>query len=157
MSDSAKPIIGFIGTGVMGHSMAGHLLDAGYTVNVFNRTRTKTDDLVAKGAVWQESPAAVAKTSEVIITGFERVLDVFGERSASQATGQFIVLGQVFDLRFLRPADRHIPCRDASEKPTILEAVLSHAWLIKPGWRCDILNHPFDALSQKLNETCASW
>ena len=38
--------IAFIGTGVMGRSMAGHLLKAGYSINVFNRTRSKADDLV---------------------------------------------------------------------------------------------------------------
>ena len=68
MNDSAKPTIGFIGTGVMGRNMAGHLLEAGYTIHVFNRTKAKTAHLVAKGAVWQESPAAVAKASQVIIT-----------------------------------------------------------------------------------------
>ncbi len=83
MSDLAKPTIGFIGTGVMGRSMAGHLLDAGYAINVFNRTKAKTDDLVAKGAMWQDSPAAVAKASEVIITiiGFPKDVEAvyFGD------------------------------------------------------------------------------
>ena len=46
MSD--KKILGFIGTGVMGSSMAGHLLSAGYEVLVYNRTKAKADKLVEK-------------------------------------------------------------------------------------------------------------
>lgn len=60
--------IGFIGTGVMGRSMARHLLDAGHSVNVFNRTRSKSEPLVSAGAVWHESIGSVAQHSDVIIT-----------------------------------------------------------------------------------------
>ena len=42
--------IGWIGTGVMGNSMAGHLISKGYQVSVYNRTKSKTDNLVEKGA-----------------------------------------------------------------------------------------------------------
>jgi len=65
---SQDHVIGFIGTGIMGASMAGHLLDNGYKVNVFNRTISRTDNLVSKGAVWQDSPKLVAEQSDVIIT-----------------------------------------------------------------------------------------
>ncbi len=58
--------IGWIGTGVMGNAMCGHLLDAGHQVAVFNRSKDKTDNLVAKGAVWCQSPKAVAQSSDVI-------------------------------------------------------------------------------------------
>ncbi|MGO4543596.1 NAD(P)-dependent oxidoreductase [Paenibacillus sp. 2TAB23] len=61
-------VIGFIGTGIMGASMAGHLLDAGYRVNVYNRTKSRADELVTKGAVWQESPKEVAEQSDIIFT-----------------------------------------------------------------------------------------
>lgn len=60
--------IGFIGTGVMGAPMVQHLLQAGYQVNVTNRTKSKTDVLVEQGAVWKESPADVAKDSDIILT-----------------------------------------------------------------------------------------
>lgn len=63
-----ESVIGFIGTGIMGESMAGHLLAAGFKVNVYNRTRSRADLLVSKGAVWQETPKAVAEQSDVIIT-----------------------------------------------------------------------------------------
>ena len=58
--------IGWIGTGVMGASMCGHLLKAGYKVNVFNRSRHKAAGLLAKGAGWCEGPAAVARQSRIV-------------------------------------------------------------------------------------------
>jgi len=63
-----KPTVGFIGIGVMGRSMAGHLLDAGYSVHVYNRTQSKAQDLVDRGAQWQPSPGKVAAAADVIIT-----------------------------------------------------------------------------------------
>lgn len=60
--------IGFIGTGVMGKSIVKHFLAAGHDVAVYNRTKSKTDELVANGAIWQETPAAVAATSEIIFS-----------------------------------------------------------------------------------------
>lgn len=60
--------IGFIGTGVMGASIVKHLLKAGYTVNVYNRTKSKADEVVALGAVWQDTPALVTKASDVVFT-----------------------------------------------------------------------------------------
>ena len=60
--------VGWIGTGVMGCSMCGHLVDAGYQVSVFNRTRVKTDDLVSRGAQWCDSPSDVAAQSDVVFT-----------------------------------------------------------------------------------------
>ncbi|MCA9102352.1 MAG: NAD(P)-dependent oxidoreductase [Planctomycetales bacterium] len=60
--------IGWIGTGVMGSSMCGHLIDKGFTATVYNRTREKTESLVAKGATWADSPRAVAEASDVIFT-----------------------------------------------------------------------------------------
>jgi len=60
--------IGWIGTGVMGTSMCGHLLAAGFSATVFNRTRAKAEPLLAKGARWADSPAEVAADSDVIFT-----------------------------------------------------------------------------------------
>ena len=62
------PKIGFIGTGVMGLSMAGHLLAAGYPLSVFNRTRERAGTLVSQGAAWCDSPGEVAASSDIIIT-----------------------------------------------------------------------------------------
>lgn len=60
--------IGWIGTGVMGQSMAGHLLAAGHSLTVFTRTRAKADAVVGKGAEWADSPRAVAEAAEVVFT-----------------------------------------------------------------------------------------
>lgn len=60
--------IGWIGTGVMGSAMAGHVLKAGYEMNVFNRSQDKAEKLIGKGAHWCSSPADVAGCSEVVFT-----------------------------------------------------------------------------------------
>ena len=60
--------IGFIGTGIMGAAMAGHLMDAGFEVSVYNRTKSKADKLVERGAKWCDSPAECAKGQDVVIT-----------------------------------------------------------------------------------------
>ena len=53
--------IGFIGIGVMGESMARHLMEKGHSLTVYNRTKSKADRLLAEGAVWAESAGACAK------------------------------------------------------------------------------------------------
>jgi 3-hydroxyisobutyrate dehydrogenase len=67
-----KTKIGWIGTGVMGSSMCGHLIDAGFTATVYSRTKSKAEPLLAKGAKWADSPKAVAGASDVVfaIVGF---------------------------------------------------------------------------------------
>jgi len=60
--------VGWVGTGVMGASMCGHLLDAGYAVTVYSRTRERSEPLLARGAEWAESPAAAAAVSDVVFT-----------------------------------------------------------------------------------------
>jgi 3-hydroxyisobutyrate dehydrogenase len=60
--------LGWIGTGVMGLSMCGHLMGKGYSATVYNRTKTKAQTLLDKGATWVDSPRAVAAQSNVIFT-----------------------------------------------------------------------------------------
>jgi 3-hydroxyisobutyrate dehydrogenase len=60
--------IGWIGTGVMGASMCGHLIDAGFAATVCNRTRQKAEKLLAAGARWVDGPKAVAENSDVVFT-----------------------------------------------------------------------------------------
>ncbi len=60
--------IGWIGTGVMGASMCGHLIAAGYEATVFNRSSAKLAPLLAKGAKAADSPKAVAEASDVVFT-----------------------------------------------------------------------------------------
>ena len=60
--------IGFIGTGIMGASMAGHLMDAGYDVTVYNRTKERAEGLLARGAKWAENAGACAEGKDVVIS-----------------------------------------------------------------------------------------
>ena len=76
---AGKTHLGWIGTGVMGASMCGHLIDAGFSMTVHNRTRQKAESLLAKGARWADTPLSVAESSDVVFTivGFPRdVLEV---------------------------------------------------------------------------------
>ncbi len=64
----ANRTIGWIGTGVMGSSMCGHLLTASYRVTVHSRTKSKAQPLLDRGAKWAESPRTVAAESDVLFT-----------------------------------------------------------------------------------------
>ena len=89
--------IGFIGTGVMGAAMAGHLMDAGHELYVYNRTKSKADALVSKGAIWCDSPRKLADLAEIIfsIVGYPKdVREIyFGENGVFKAdiTGKVMV------------------------------------------------------------------
>lgn len=67
-----KMNLGWIGTGVMGNTMCEHLIDAGHTLSVHNRTKSKSDNLISKGAQWRDSPESVAAASDIVfsIVGF---------------------------------------------------------------------------------------
>ncbi|WP_347711476.1 NAD(P)-dependent oxidoreductase [Olsenella uli] len=60
--------VAFVGTGIMGAPIAGHVLDAGFGLTVHNRSREKADGLVARGATWADSPAAAAAEADVVFT-----------------------------------------------------------------------------------------
>ncbi|MBA62678.1 MAG: oxidoreductase [Planctomycetaceae bacterium] len=64
--------IGWIGTGVMGASMCGHLMDQGYEATIYTRSKEKAQGLLDRGAHWADSPKSVAENSDVIfaIVGF---------------------------------------------------------------------------------------
>ena len=60
--------IGIIGTGMLGEAVGLHLLNSGYSVSVYNRTKSKTKNLEEKGADVAELPSVVAESSDLIIT-----------------------------------------------------------------------------------------
>jgi 3-hydroxyisobutyrate dehydrogenase len=62
------PRVAFIGLGRMGHGMAGRYLDAGFEVAVWNRSKAKADDLIARGALWATSPANAAVDADAVVT-----------------------------------------------------------------------------------------
>lgn len=102
---SGLPEIGFVGIGIMGGPMAGHLLRAGYPLRVYSRIRAKADTLVAAGATWRDSPAACAAGADVLITcvgDTPDVLDVlFGANGAAAAMKRG---GCVVDMSTIAPA-----------------------------------------------------
>ena len=70
--------IGWIGTGVMGASMCGHLIDAGFSATVYTRTKEKAAKLLDAGAAWAGEPKAVAEASDVIFAIVGYPADVRG-------------------------------------------------------------------------------
>jgi 3-hydroxyisobutyrate dehydrogenase-like beta-hydroxyacid dehydrogenase len=62
------PRVAFIGLGRMGHSMAGRYVEAGFDVSVWNRSKAKAEDLVARGARWATSPAEAAGDADAVVT-----------------------------------------------------------------------------------------
>jgi len=79
-----KQKVGWIGTGVMGMPMCGHLLSAGYAVSVTSRTRSKANALIQQGASWCETAAQVAAQADIVFTTVGRPEEVrevyFGEQ-----------------------------------------------------------------------------
>lgn len=80
VTSSKLPRLGWIGTGVMGASMCGHLLDAGYSLTVTTRTKAKAESLLERGAQWAATPREVAENCDIVfaIVGYPAdVRDVF--------------------------------------------------------------------------------
>lgn len=97
--------IGFIGTGIMGAPMAHNLLKAGYKVAVHNRTKAKADHLIAGGAAWADSPADVAKDSNIVITCLPDTPDVeqvlLGQKGVIEAAKPGLIC---IDMSTISPA-----------------------------------------------------
>ena len=87
-----KPNISWLGTGVMGVPMATHLLQAGYEMRVFSRTRAKAEKLLEMGAQWADSPAAAAEASQVVLSmlGYPEEVEeaLLGENGVRDALGE---------------------------------------------------------------------
>ena len=94
---TGRNVVGFIGTGVMGSSMAGHLLAGGNEVHVYNRTKSKAEKLIQAGAVWEDSPSELASKCSIIFTivGYPMdVEDIYLSKNgliASAAKGSLLV------------------------------------------------------------------
>lgn len=96
--------VAFIGTGVMGRSMAGHLLAAGHELAVFNRTRQRAEELLVNGATWADTPADAARDMDVVFTivGFPKDVEevYFGDHGVLAAVSGGSV---VVDMTTSRP------------------------------------------------------
>jgi len=119
--------IGFIGLGVMGRPMAGHLLSRGYHVTVHNRSRGAMQDLAAAGATPVGSPADVARASDVVITMLPDTPDV--ERVIAGEGGVLEGLragAVVIDMSSISPvATRALAAKVAARGATMLDAPVS--------------------------------
>ena len=97
--------IGWIGTGLMGNPMAKHLINAGYKLNVFNRSRQKAEELIEMGATWLDTPTDIAADSEVIVTmiGFPKDVEevYFGEQGIFKKLKQGTIL---IDMTTTKPS-----------------------------------------------------
>ncbi len=88
--------IAFIGIGVMGKSMASHLMEKGHTLHIYNRTKSKAEELIGRGANWHDTPAGAAAKAEVVFTivGFPKdVEEVYlGEQGILKAVAAGTIL-----------------------------------------------------------------
>jgi 3-hydroxyisobutyrate dehydrogenase len=109
--------IGWIGTGVMGRSMAGHVQAAGHELYVYNRTKAKAEDLLKKGATWCDSPAEVAAKSETLFSIVGLPNDVeetyLGKQGVLSGKGSCRV---IVDMTTSRPSLAQIIGEEATKK-----------------------------------------
>jgi 2-hydroxy-3-oxopropionate reductase len=116
--------IGFIGFGTMGKPMAEHLLAAGHTLRVWSRRATSVDFLLQQGAIWCESPAAVAHASEIVCTNVTGSADV--ETLAAQLVTGFARNGIHVDFSTIAPvAARSIAAMYAEQGIEFVDAPVS--------------------------------
>ena len=124
---TTQPAIGWIGAGIMGSSMVGHLLRAGHPVVVHSRTRARCEPLLAAGATWADSPREAAANADIVCTnvGMPAELDevMFGSAGAISAARR----GQVFiDFGTSKPsASRRIAAAAAEKGAQALDAPVS--------------------------------
>ena len=119
--------IGWIGAGVMGASMCGHLLEAGYPATIFSRTRAKAEPLLARGATWAETPRDVAEQSDVVfsIVGFPRDVEevILGDEGALAGCSPGMVL---VDMTTSKPSLAvEIAATAADQEVTSIDAPVS--------------------------------
>lgn len=119
--------VGWIGTGIMGRSMAGHLLRAGCRVVVHSRTRAKAEPLLAEGALWADTPAEAAREADFVglNVGMPHELDdvTFGPRGVFEGLGKSAVL---VDFGTSKPsAARRLAARAAELGASALDAPVS--------------------------------
>ncbi len=113
--------IGFIGLGLMGREMSRRLLEGGYSLTVWNRTKEKAEPLLKAGAKWAESPKAVTQASEVVITmvtdsaAVEEV--VCGENGILEGAHPGLIL---IDMSSIAPEMSRLIAARAKEKGVVM-------------------------------------
>ena len=116
--------LGFIGFGAMGRPMAEHLLRAGHELLVWSRRPASAEFLLAQGATWCDSPAAVARASEIVCTNVTGSADV--EALASELAPGFSAGGMHLDFSTIAPgAARRIAAAYARRGVDFVDAPVS--------------------------------
>jgi 3-hydroxyisobutyrate dehydrogenase len=95
--------VAFIGLGRMGHGMAGRYLDAGFEVSIWNRSKVKAADLIARGARWAWSPAGAADGADAVVT-----------MVADDEASRTVWLGQDGAATTMKPGTLAIECSTVS-------------------------------------------
>jgi 3-hydroxyisobutyrate dehydrogenase len=127
MQSSPPSRIAFIGLGIMGEPMAGHLLAAGLPLIVHTRTKSKADELIRRGAVWADTPATAAASAEVVFICVTDTPDVetilLGNRSVIEHARPGLI---VVDHSTISPAaTRRFAEKLAARGTTLLDAPVS--------------------------------
>ena len=119
--------IGFIGLGVMGRPMAGHLLAKGHRLTVFNRSRPAVDELVSAGARAAASPADVARHSDIVITMLPDTPDVAAVIAGTDGVLDGVRADAVvIDMSSISPAaTRDLAARVEAKGAVMLDAPVS--------------------------------
>jgi 2-hydroxy-3-oxopropionate reductase len=119
--------IGFIGLGIMGRPMAGHLLAAGHQMAVTSRRRSSAEDLISRGATWYDDPAGLARDSEIVITMLPDSPDVRAVALAAGGVFDGASSGSLYiDMSTIRPdVAREIAARGADRGIGTLDAPVS--------------------------------
>jgi 3-hydroxyisobutyrate dehydrogenase len=119
--------LAFIGLGIMGAPMAGHLLAPGHSLVVHSRTKSKANDLLAQGATWADSPAAAARNADVVFLCVTDTPDVQAVTLGPGGVIESARAGQVIvDHSTISPsATRHIADALAKKGAALLDAPVS--------------------------------
>lgn len=127
MISTMSESVGFIGLGVMGKPMAGHLLRRGYRLLVHSRSRPAVDELVAGGALAADSPAELARQSTVVITMLPDTSDVETVLTGLRGVLDGLQPGSVVvDMSSISPvATRRLAQRVTDVGSTLLDAPVS--------------------------------
>src|SRR5689334_13156045 len=102
------PRVAFIGLGRMGHGMAGRYLDAGFDVAVWNRSKAKAADLIARGARWAASPKEAAVGADAVVT-----------MVADDEAAQSVWLGSEGAAASMKPGTLAIECSTVSHRQAL--------------------------------------
>ncbi len=133
--------LGFVGLGVMGQAITRRLLESGYVVTGFNRTRDKAADLIAAGMGWADSPRKVAESSDVI---FSMVTD--DAAVTAVATGEEGILarlepGKIYvEMSTIRPdTTRELAQKAAENGVYVLDAPVVGSSVVVPQGKLAIM------------------